>query len=156
MCTELLILNLLQQNLELRHQLYTCALTGIGSRYAYQQRLHQGEGISYIVVDVDKFKLVNDTYGHQAGDQVLAAIAGIIRSETDHAYRTGGDEFVAVLDAPLSDAAAVAERIEAAVQATPVCGFQCSVSVGVGLCEKSADADMYQRKRAAAQAIYSG
>ena len=149
MTIDLLILNLLAENQRLQRQLNTCPLTGVGSRHAYQQRQHQGEAVSYIVVDVDKFKAINDTYGHQLGDQVLAAIASIIRAETDHAYRTGGDEFVAVLDAPLAHACAVARRIESAVQSTPLCGLQCSVSVGVGTCEASADADMYRRKRAA-------
>lgn len=149
--TEALILNLLAENQRLQRQLNTCPLTKVGSRHAYQQRLRQGEGYSYIVIDVDKFKAINDNHGHAAGDQVLAAIASIIRHETDHcAYRTGGDEFIAVLDAPLEAAAAVAERIESAVQATPLCGLQCSVSVGVGSCEGTADADMYRRKRGAA------
>ena len=147
MTIDLLILNLLAENQRLQRQLNTCPLTGVGSRHAYQQRQHQGEAVSYIVVDVDKFKAINDTHGHQLGDQVLAAIASIIRAETDHCYRTGGDEFVVLLDAPLAHAAAVAERIEAAVQSTPLCGLQCSVSVGVGTCEASADADMYRRKR---------
>ena len=149
MTIDILILNLLAENQRLQRQLNTCPLTGVGSRHAYQERLNQGLAVSYIVVDVDRFKLINDTHGHAAGDQVLAAIASIIRAETDHAYRTGGDEFVVLLDAPMDAARAVAERIRRAIEAQPIQGIICTASVGVGQCERSADADMYRRKRAA-------
>ena len=149
MHTELLLLKVLAENQRLQRQLNTCPLTGVGSRHAYQQRLNQGLALSYIVIDLDGFKAINDTHGHAAGDAVLTEIAGLIRAESDHCYRTGGDEFVVLLDAPMDAARAVAERIRRAIEAQPIQGISCTASVGVGQCERSADADMYRRKRAA-------
>ena len=141
------ILALLAENQRLRTLTYTDALTGVGSRHAYRERLQQTQGLSYIAIDVNRFKQINDTHGHAAGDAVLAAIAALIRSETDSIYRTGGDEFVVVLDAPLAAAAEVAGRIQQAIAARPIAGIFCSISVGWGGTEADADAAMYRCKR---------
>jgi two-component system, cell cycle response regulator len=73
-----------------------------------------------ILMDVDHFKLVNDTYGHQQGDMVLAAIAEVVQVELrsyDIAARYGGEEFALLLpDTSLADGVAVAERVRLAVQ----------------------------------------
>jgi diguanylate cyclase (GGDEF)-like protein len=75
-----------------------------------------------LVLDLDHFKAVNDTHGHLAGDQVLAAVAGAVRAEVrerDLVGRFGGEEFVVLLAGPAAGAAAeleaVAERIRSRV-----------------------------------------
>ena len=78
------------------------------------------DSVSLIICDIDFFKKVNDTYGHNAGDAVLMHVAGILKSEIragDSAYRWGGEEFVIVLEGSgLKDARLVAERIRRAVE----------------------------------------
>lgn len=83
------------------------ALTGLPNRRVFEERLagelartrRHGGQLSVCLVDLDRFKQINDTYGHGAGDEVLRAVAGHlsrIRNEDD-AYRLGGDEFALVL-----------------------------------------------------------
>jgi len=84
------------------------------------------EPFGIVMIDLDEFKAINDTLGHQAGDRLLREIADSILGaarDTDSAFRYGGDEFAVLL--PRSDAhglAAVAERIQAAVQGVGVPG----------------------------------
>ena len=79
--------------------------------------------VSVIILDIDHFKQVNDTFGHIAGDQALHAIAERCRAhlrDVDIIGRYGGEEFIILLpDTPLPDAAQVAERLRAAIAATP-------------------------------------
>ena len=88
---------------------------------------HTTGAVSLIICDIDFFKKVNDTYGHNAGDAVLAHVAGILKSEIragDSAYRWGGEEFVIVLEGSgIKDAKAVAERVRMAVEKS-VCTFE--------------------------------
>ncbi|HEY6837608.1 MAG TPA: diguanylate cyclase, partial [Geobacteraceae bacterium] len=71
--------------------------------------------LAIIIMDIDHFKMVNDVYGHQNGDEVLTAVAGLIRNELrdyDIPARYGGEEFIVVLpETSLQEAFAVAERI---------------------------------------------
>ena len=80
----------------------------------------EGRAVSLIVMDVDHFKLVNDTYGHLQGDDVLVGVAELIRKNlraSDVAARYAGDEFVALLpDTPADAAREVAERICAGIR----------------------------------------
>jgi diguanylate cyclase (GGDEF)-like protein len=80
----------------------------------------EGRAVSLIVIDVDHFKLVNDTYGHLQGDDVLVEVADLLRKNlraSDVAARYAGDEFVALLpDTPSDAAREVAERICAGVR----------------------------------------
>ena len=68
------------------------------------------------MMDIDKFKRINDTYGHSVGDEVIRAFAGVIKScvrQTDIAGRYGGEEFAVILIDTSSDGAAyVAERTQ--------------------------------------------
>jgi diguanylate cyclase (GGDEF)-like protein len=139
------ILALLRENLRLRRQLATDALTGAGSRHAYQTRVVDSWQ-SYIIVDVDKFRAINDTHGHPVGDAILAAIGKLIRDESDHVFRTGGDEFAVVLNASFEAANVIADRIKTAIGSKPILGIACSVSVGVGTTATAADAAMYHQK----------
>ena len=83
-----------------------------------------GRPLSLIVVDIDRFKQVNDRYGHQVGDEVLIEVAARLRDSTrvpDIVARYGGEEFVVLLpDTDLEGATATAERIHAGVGQTPV------------------------------------
>ena len=102
-------------------------LTGLFNRAALDRTLEQevaraqryGMRLSLLVVDVDHFKAVNDHLGHQAGDQVLKALAALLRRlkrKSDLVFRYGGDEFVIVLpNTGLSGAMVLAKRIHAAV-----------------------------------------
>ena len=107
-------------------------LTGIYNRQAYEERVGQefarwrrfGTPVSMAVLDIDNFKVINDTYGHQAGDKVLTTIASVLSGnirETDFLARYGGEEFVLMM--PGADLAAglrVTEKLRVAVQD---CGF---------------------------------
>jgi diguanylate cyclase (GGDEF)-like protein/excisionase family DNA binding protein len=104
-------------------QAETDDLTGMRNQRSFRAELAAtiagGEGFSLLMVDLDRFKLVNDTFGHEAGNdflrRVAAAIVGASR-ETDAVFRYGGDEFAVLL--PRTDAAQVgpiAERIRSAV-----------------------------------------
>jgi len=89
------------------------------------ERAHRfGRTLSVLALDLDRFKEVNDSYGHGAGDAVLAEFARRIRAEireVDLAFRQGGEEFVALLPETDADGAVVlAQRLGAVVRATPI------------------------------------
>lgn len=79
---------------------------------------------SLISLDIDFFKRINDTYGHNKGDDVLRLVAGILTSQcrkTDMVFRIGGDEFMMLLpDTPLKGAKIQAERVRSALSSTPI------------------------------------
>jgi len=110
----------------------TDALTGTYNRRYLMERLPQeierarryGHPLSVVLCDVDHFKKVNDTYGHQAGDQVLESFArlltGSVRADIDWVTRYGGEEFLIVLpETSVTDAVAFAEKMRAAIAAHP-------------------------------------
>lgn len=145
-----LIATLMAENAALRSELSTDPLTGIGNRRAYDRRVASTTGQeSYVVIDVNLFKQINDSLGHQAGDQVLQQIASCIRRETDTCYRTGGDEFVLILDMPDQSAIKVAKRICRAVSKLRAGTNRLSISFGVGSTYQEADQKMYLMKKAA-------
>jgi diguanylate cyclase (GGDEF)-like protein len=80
--------------------------------------------VSIVMMDLDHFKQVNDRHGHQAGDEVLRAVSGVIKSsirEMDLAGRCGGEEFIVILpNTELEGASIWAERLRAKLEATPV------------------------------------
>ena len=101
----------------------TDGLTGVDNRRALEQRLHEmfehslrlHEPISVVMCDIDHFKIVNDTYGHAAGDEVLKQFAHILAEEAreiDRVGRYGGEEFLLLLPGTVLDAAVTfAERL---------------------------------------------
>ena len=120
---------LAEANTELLNLSATDRLTGLSNRYGYEMRcgelwqdaLVTGQPLSAVMVDVDHFKNLNDSFGHAYGDRVLSRVAALIlqalRAEGDFAARIGGEEFVVLL--PNSDESAavrVAERIRLLVQ----------------------------------------
>ena len=126
----------------------TDALTGVYNRRYIDRRLLEEIGrarrqsycIACMYIDIDHFKRVNDTHGHQGGDEVLREVAVRIRQElrrSDALGRFGGEEFVVLLiDADLASAAFVAERIRASIAEVPFelpAGTQTWVSVSIGV-----------------------
>jgi two-component system cell cycle response regulator len=107
----------------------TDGLTGLDNRRHIEERLGEmyehatrlNEPLGCVMCDVDHFKSVNDTHGHQAGDAVLRQVAEILKSsarEIDRVGRYGGEEFIVLLpDASVDDARAFAERVRQAVEA---------------------------------------
>ena len=134
-----------KQNLQLAELARRDQLTALSSRGHWQveaQSLlarHQADGraATLLLLDLDHFKAINDRYGHGIGDDVLLAVAGIMRHTLpvgSHAGRLGGDEFAAALPVGLREAEAIAERLRAAVEAMEFPhhpGLRCSVSLGV-------------------------
>ena len=108
------------------------ALTGLNNRRQFESRLgqevatakRQGKPLCAIMMDVDFFKKVNDSYGHTAGDCVLKEIARVIKSslrESDIPSRYGGEEFAILLPfTQIDEAYTVAERLRVAVESTPM------------------------------------
>jgi diguanylate cyclase (GGDEF)-like protein len=120
---------LAQMNDKLREISMTDGLTGVSNRRALEERLQDQwqhsvrlhEPMAVVMCDIDKFKSVNDKYGHQAGDAVLKAIAGILKEEAreiDRVGRYGGEEFLLILPGTVLDAAVTfAERLREKVEA---------------------------------------
>lgn len=104
-----------------------------------QRTVRKGGNLSLIIMDIDHFKHVNDTYGHLQGDIVLQKVALHLQKELrsyDTAARYGGEEFISILpDASLTEAAFVAERIRTSIQALtfrePLSALNLTVSLGV-------------------------
>ena len=120
-----------EANTRIRKMSITDSLTGTYNRQFLADRFpaeversrRYGHPLAVILCDVDRFKLVNDTYGHQVGDRVLQSIAtslqSSIRQEVDWIVRYGGEEFLIVLpETPVSGALGVAERLRVAVEST--------------------------------------
>jgi diguanylate cyclase (GGDEF)-like protein len=109
------------------------------------------------MLDIDHFKTINDTFGHQAGDHVLIEIASRLRRSlrgNDMVARWGGEEFVVLLrDCALPDALRVAEDIRAAIAELPF-GAMGSLTVSVGVAEARAGEDLTTWLERADQALY--
>jgi two-component system, cell cycle response regulator len=118
-----------RQKRELERISRTDALTSLDNRRHLEERLEEqfehakrlGENFAVVMCDLDKFKNVNDTYGHQAGDVVLQQLATILKSEAreiDRVGRYGGEEFMLLLPgAQLDSAVTFAERVRRAIEA---------------------------------------
>jgi two-component system cell cycle response regulator len=146
------------------------ALTGLNNRRflethlssALDQAAHMGRPLSLMILDVDHFKSVNDTYGHDAGDEVLKGLAQRIRRVVrgaDLVCRLGGEEFVIVMpDTSLAVAGRVAERVRAAVQVEQFTidanGRSIQVTISIGLAERGIDANPDALLRRADKALY--
>jgi diguanylate cyclase (GGDEF)-like protein len=139
-------------NRRLRAQAHTDELTGVRNRRGlraalareFRRAARYGGALSAIALDVDRFKAVNDAFGHAVGDRVLVGVAQALSTalrEVDVVGRTGGEEFVvAAPETPLGDAIAVAERLRAAVARVrvPVGSHDVQVTVSAGVATLSA------------------
>jgi two-component system cell cycle response regulator len=140
---------------------FTDVLTGWHNRRYLQVRLHEElararrdrEHLVCLMLDVDHFKRVNDTYGHAAGDHVLQEIAHRIDAQnraSDVAARYGGEEFVVLLpDTDIASGVKLAERIRSAVSAAPYDlpgGAQKTITASIGIAGVTPDADVEDLK----------
>jgi len=146
------VLRTMRVELKRAHEMAeTDALTGLANRASLDQHLtgtaaigaFRGHATTLLLLDLDHFKRVNDTYGHPGGDAVLRAVAETLKGfklrETDLVARYGGEEFAVVLhDCDQGAAFVVAERIRRAVEGTAVVheGEIARVTVSVGVAER--------------------
>jgi diguanylate cyclase len=167
-------LQLQQANAQLRHISRTDGLTGLLNRKTWEQSLRAEfkrfqryrHSCSLIMLDIDHFKDINDTYGHTAGDEVIRRTAAILKEglrESDIAGRYGGEEFVVILvDTDADGAQVVAERLRTRIEASSVPYEQhiINYTVSLGIAEltpkisdptmwiDTADRGLYNAKRA--------
>ncbi len=157
----------------------TDSLTGLANRRYFDERLREeimravryGVPVACLFIDIDSFKRINDTYGHQTGDRALAAVAACVRQQVrlgDTVARYGGEEFAALLQGDRTDALTVAERVRLAVERLDLQddhGKRIALTVSVGVAARTisgppaeaaklglvmmeeADRAMYQAKR---------
>jgi diguanylate cyclase (GGDEF)-like protein len=147
-------------------------LTGLGNRRSYDEALvreaaravRYGSLLSLVLFDVDGFKGVNDRFGHQRGDAVLAEVGRLVASgrTADLGYRVGGDEFALILpETGLDNAEAVGRRVADAVAASIQIAGQATVSVGAAEARSldpralhaEADAALYRAKQVRAESM---
>jgi len=152
-------------------------LTGLANRRRLETdlaaRIRRGQPFAMILVDLNGFKSINDTYGHLAGDQLLRQFSSELKHvlrQTDLVGRWGGDEFLVLLNGEMAQAEAAKQRIEQWVWGTyplkveagaPSIKVEVSAAIGVGIWKPEmtaadligeADADMY-RQKAKAKAV---
>ena len=155
----------------MQEQARTDALTGLNNRGEFQRQLKEEEersrrynrSFSLLILDIDHFKTVNDSYGHQAGDEVLCALAARLREQSrpvDHAARYGGDELVVILPETTNEGAlAFAERLRTSIADTVVPiteGRTIPVTISVGVATFPTDAGSETALFAAAdKALYA-
>ena len=162
---------------ELTRLAITDPMTGVWNRHhgselleAQTARPERAEMQSVLMVDIDNFKSINDTHGHEVGDRVLIEVARRLREsvrDSDFVARWGGEEFVVLLrDCPLADAVARAEKIRHRIAEAP-CADAGTVTISVGVAELTADEDLdhwlvradralYQAKRSGRNTVVAG
>eukprot|EP00828_Plagiopyla_frontata_P009338 TRINITY_DN14801_c0_g2_i2.p2 TRINITY_DN14801_c0_g2~~TRINITY_DN14801_c0_g2_i2.p2 ORF type:complete len:298 (+),score=118.44 TRINITY_DN14801_c0_g2_i2:86-979(+) len=155
---------------ELERMATTDALTGADNRHRFFQRageeltrsLRYGHPLCVLMLDIDHFKHINDSYGHQSGDAVLKALVVLSLNtlrETDVFGRMGGEEFAAILtETDLKAGLLVAERLRESLQkctVRDVGGHEIHFTVSIGVVERrETDADMEAIIRRADEALY--
>jgi diguanylate cyclase len=155
-----------QANSELTRISHTDALTQLANRrYCDQQLAHLNDpALAVLMIDIDHFKRINDTYGHPFGDSCISAVAQVLKQATrrsaDLAARYGGEEFVVLLlDSNPKDAFELAEQIRLAVAAiTLEAGeqrVQLTVSIGVACNSLERPLDVQALLSAADRALYA-
>jgi len=134
-------------NRQLRHLASHDALTGLPNRLLLEDRVaqavaqanRQGHEFALLVVDLDRFKLINDSLGHRAGDDLLREVAQRLKSAVravDTTARLGGDEFVILADGPVTrpEAVAIASRaIDVMRPAMRLLGIDVHISPSIGI-----------------------
>jgi diguanylate cyclase (GGDEF)-like protein len=155
---------------QLRHQAFHDSLTGFANRLLFAERVHKALTLTVagqrrpvvLFIDLDDFKIINDSLGHSAGDQLLIAVAGRVRASLrpdDLVARLGGDEFAVLLErSDQSDAENVATRLVDALRAPFVLEgreMRIHASIGIARAEegniaddllRNADVAMYSAK----------
>jgi len=147
---------------ELAWAAYTDPLTGLGNRRAFERDLEQlaskppGRTVVLVLLDLDHFKNINDTYGHVHADHVLVRLGGVLRAKAragDRAYRLGGDEFALIIEGPQSlNPSRTAERYRALLEEIRVSGGEyLQASLGYAVLQ---DTTLHDLWRAADDAMY--
>ena len=143
-------------------------LTGVYNRGALDEALHreigysrrQSGNLSLVILDIDRFKNINDDYGHIIGDCVLKAVAASIQDcmrSADQLFRYGGEEFVVLMrDTDARGACLLAERIRKAVEGLPChcSGADIPVTISAGVSTLRADDTAHSLFDQADQALY--
>jgi len=147
----------------------TDALTGLPNRRAFDDELgrriaafrRNATPLGVLLVDVDRFKSVNDRYGHPIGDQVLKVVANTLRQavrESDLLSRYGGEEFVVLLGGTTTEEfRSAAERVRRHVEQTPVhCdNFELKATVSCGAAEATGGEEVASLLQRADEALYA-
>jgi diguanylate cyclase (GGDEF)-like protein len=160
-------------HLQVSRQAVTDELTGLANHGRFQELLgneleqvrRYGHPLGLIMLDIDDFKLINDTYGHLQGDQVLVQVARVVADnsrEADYPARYGGEEMALILPhTDLEGAYAIAERIRTAIEALRIARRddqgKLRITASLGVISSSegrkdeliadADAALYEAKR---------
>ncbi len=153
---------------KLRQQAMTDPLTGLGNRRWLNERAaeelsrasRQAEPLSVIVFDLDRFKGINDTHGHETGDRVLVAAGEVVRTclrPYDLAARIGGEEFCVVLPrTTIDEAEAIGERLRGMLAATAISPLRRGrVTASFGLCAAKPDDHLQDLLLCADEALYA-
>jgi len=157
-------LGLLRMMTETRHQAATDPLTGLQNRRTLEHRLHaliaDETPFAIVMADLDHFKLLNDTHGHEAGDQALQRFARVLTAtlrEKDLVCRWGGEEFTVVLpDVDLAEAVSMTERVREALALALVDGRAPRFTASFGVAHSDeAGAALGELLRRADQALYA-
>jgi two-component system, cell cycle response regulator len=138
---------IVQYQQQLEHQTQIDSLTGLYNRRAFEKRLTEeieratrhGHPLSLLMLDVDNFKIINDTHGHQAGDAALVRICEILRTEmrqSDFLSRFGGEEFVLILpendhESAMRAAQRILTEVRSSAFTTHDAQFSMTLSIGV-------------------------
>ncbi|QLG39101.1 MULTISPECIES: sensor domain-containing diguanylate cyclase [unclassified Paenibacillus] len=160
---------LIKVNDQLETLASTDLLTGLKNRRFFQDKMLESLGLfretqyvfSLLVVDIDHFKNINDTYGHPIGDLVLGNLAGLLQSvsrSTDVVARYGGEEFVIILaDCDREQAAATAERYRSQVASADWGEYNITVSIGAAtVSQEDTDQSLFQKADKALYASKTG
>jgi len=151
---------------KLSQQVQTDMLTGLCSRRYFYTKLSELKfkkvPVSLILIDIDNFKSINDTYGHIAGDQVLRQFADILQNNTrrnDIIARWGGEEFALILpQTDVKEAFKIGDRtrriVEKHIFSYEKITCKITVSIGIASTKDGADIDMEQFLKIADEALY--
>ncbi|UCJ15377.1 GGDEF domain-containing protein [Pseudomonas sp. MM211] len=157
-------------NDQFKHLSRTDRLTGLNNRGHWEEELKRehgrhrryGSSASLVIFDIDHFKKVNDTYGHQAGDAVIQGLAHVVREQirdTDIAGRYGGEEFVVLLpDVDSAGGRVFAERLRGVVERLQISheGQVIPFTISLGVADLSEPCNDHQQLiERADQALYS-
>jgi diguanylate cyclase len=146
----------------------TDALTGLDNRRAFDRELDQrfsifrrgGQSFCIALVDIDKFKQINDRFGHPAGDEVLRQVAKLLRSELQGTFcvaRFGGEEFAILLPPPLRTAAEAVDKVRKVLSRQPIAvdSRTLDVTISCGVAEPKDDKMIGPLVRRADESLYA-
>lgn len=149
--------------LELERQSTTDYLTGLQNRLSFEayieDKIEAQAPFAIVFVDLDDFKAINDSHGHDQGDCALKEIANLLKGVSSHACRYGGDEFIVCLEdvRTLEEVEPVLDKLLVDTQGAFQCGLEVSISMGLAFYPKdgqrktdlfhSADQALYRVKR---------